>query len=46
MTLYQNMTLYLMIFGEVNGIWPGEDIKLPMVAGEGTVTSRTEPRAG
>jgi len=28
------------IFGEVNGIWPGEDIKLLMADGDGTATSR------
>ena len=37
-----------MMLGEVNGIWPGEDMKLVLAAGEGTVTSRlrAEPGAG
>lgn len=36
------------MFGEVNGMCPGDDIKLVTVAGEGTVTSRllAEPGAG
>ena len=36
------------MFGDVNGICPGEDMKLLTVAGDGIVTSRlrTEPGVG